>query len=121
MKEDYIPSTLEEAITFIISVMSEEDKDWAKTITEKEFQGHLHHSYGMSLRNGWGLWKGSNLKDWFQNNLEIFHADDMTGIIFHCVWRQLNNKPEDINTEVETYHKHWDKYGLDKQGNKKGN
>jgi hypothetical protein len=70
-----------------------------------------HMGLGMWMRNNWGLWK-ENTKLWqFFNQKGIFHADDMSGIIFESFWRYLNNKPINLNEQVSYYIKYW-KYNL---------
>jgi hypothetical protein len=63
------------------------------------------------IRNSWGLWSGSELANWFYNR-QIYHADDMSGIIIDSYERYLNNKPINLDEQVKNYHNHWEKcYG----------
>ena len=60
----------------------------------------------MWLRNNWGLWKGLRLAQWF-NKQDIFHPDDMSGIILASFWRHLNHKPIDLRGQVTTCQAYW--------------
>jgi hypothetical protein len=73
----------------------------------------LHHTAGMSLRNGLGLWKeDSTLSRYFQGRFGVYHADDMSGMIFEALWHRVHGIPYDPHPTVERYRKHWADYGL---------
>ena len=79
---------------------------WGKDLTEFKTQSEnsavatTHHSVGRWIRNQWGLWQGSPLKEYFLE-LGVEHPDDMSGIIIRCFHRHLNGKPLDIENEAE--------------------
>lgn len=67
---------------------------------------------GRWIRNEWGLWAGGSLAQWFWN-IEIYHADDMSGIIIDSYDRIVKGEPIDLPGQVQVYHKHWEnEWGL---------
>ncbi len=98
MEKDEIkaPTSLDEAIERLIQ---------ADAATEFGLGG------GMGLRNGWGLWQGSKLAQWFYKR-QIYHADDMSGIIMDSYKRVKNGEDIKLDEQIVKYHKHWEKaYG----------
>lgn len=74
----YIPGDIEDAMTELDKIISEEDRQKLKSgeITPID----IHHTFGMYLRNRWGLWGGSRLAEYF-NRLGIYHPDAMSSEI----------------------------------------
>jgi hypothetical protein len=62
----------------------------------------------MWMRNNWGLWGGSRLAKWF-NNQGVKHPDDMSGVILDSFWRHLNDKPIKLEEQVKHYQDYWKK------------
>ena len=54
---------------------------------------------GPALRNLWGLWNGSPLRDHFRA-LGLRHPDDMSELIFVTFWRHLHDQPLGVEEEV---------------------
>lgn len=88
-----IPSTLEEAIQELANI------DKSSNETDIEFNG-------MAIRNAWGLWTGSELAFWFYER-DIYHADDMSGIIIDSYKRYKKGEPIDLEKQIKVYHNHW--------------
>jgi len=89
--------------------LQKELKEWAKK-KEDDACNSIHFHGGMALRNELGLWGKNELTKWF-NSMGIFHADDMSGIIFTSLYRKLNNKDRDIDGQIKIYQDHWKKMG----------
>lgn len=86
----FIPSSLEECFEALERMTSEEEqKAFLARGRDKVFM--LHHSTGRWIRNNWGLWKGSALKTWFEEQ-GVEHADDMSGMILRGFWDHLQKK-----------------------------
>ena len=79
-----IPSSFVGALDELDKRYTDEQKDDFLN-GEGEFQ-FTHRILGMQLRNEWGLWKGSPLKDYFSKR-GIAHADWITAAIFEG-WRE---------------------------------
>jgi hypothetical protein len=110
----YIPVTLNEAIDLIYATLDEKEKAY---LTQDDALAGLHHSFGMDLRNGWGLWEKQSpiVKD-VQNKFSIFaHADDISGLILAGVVAQIKglDVSSELNKTAESYARHWKKYGID--------
>jgi len=116
------PSNLDEAIETVID-FGELTKDKLANLSENEFVSNLHFSYGMFIRNEWFLWwqKDHEYENWpiekpelvaFFNDIGIFHADDMSGIIFTSVYRHLKGIEINLDEQVEIYKEHWRKNGF---------
>lgn len=103
-----IPTTLDECFAAIKKISSEEARKEFKEQPEKDALGKSHFGFGTQLRNKWGLWSGSELKDWFIER-GIHHPDDMSGIILTSFWRSLNNKPIELDEQIEHYQAYWRK------------
>ncbi len=89
-----IPNTLNEAIQELIKI----------NIPPNQLDGR-------SIRNAWGLWTGSELSQWFYEK-DIYHADDMSGIIIESYKNTIEGKSIDLENQIKLYHKHWEKcYG----------
>ena len=86
-----IPKNLDEAVQSLIDMDLKES-----------------HPAGFALRNSWGLWSGSILAQWFYTK-QIYHADDMSAIIFDSYKRSLIGEDRDLDGQIKKYHNHWRK------------
>jgi len=105
--ENYIPKNLDEAITQLDILFADSTKNQIINLTEEKFLGNTHFSTGMWIRNNWGLWKGKELAKYF-NDLGIFHADDMSGIILTSYYRYLHNQDLRIEEQISYYQEYWE-------------
>jgi hypothetical protein len=72
----------------------------------------FHFFGGMAMRNDWGLWnKEQPLTQWFRAR-GIWHADDMSAIIYKAYWCFLNDVPFCLAKEAEYYEKFWTNCGI---------
>jgi hypothetical protein len=97
-KTDLIPVNIEECIKHIISWNSDNIEKF-KQLTEEEAIATTYNTVGQWIRNKWGLWTGSVLKDYFIE-LGLKHPDDMSGLIIRCYHKDLNHKSFNIKEEV---------------------
>lgn len=106
------PKTLDEAIQFLLNNIKTEDAEQFAKKPEHSAGVDLHFNAGMAMRNGWGLWiKEQPLTQWFRNH-RVWHADDMSAIIYHAVWCKLNDKSFDIEKEADYYVDYWASQGF---------
>jgi hypothetical protein len=103
-----IPMTLEDAVAQLKA--EQETAEWAKSV-EQEAVGAVHFTGGMRLRNDWGLWTGSRLALNLHHRFGLTHADDMSGLILHCLHREMNGLPWEVEIEVDRYRVYWAKHG----------
>lgn len=102
----YIPIDLYDCIKQLDTIFADSSKTKIKALTEDEFSGRFHLSFGMWMRNNWGLWKGSRLSKYF-NAKGIYHPDDMTGIIFDSYYRHLMVKEIQLDEQIKYYQDYW--------------
>lgn len=127
-----VPTTLEECFTYLDKMLR--DKEEFKSTPEEEVLGICHFSLGMWMRNTWYLWwseelaKNANDRDalkedgdelsnypqekpalvkYFNDNLNIHHADDMSSIIITSYHRRLNEQSLNLDKQVKRYQDHW--------------
>lgn len=102
----YIPKNLDEAVAELDKDFPDSLKTEIRKMTEDEFSARYHMGTGMWMRNNWSLWGGSRLSRYF-NKLEIYHPDDMSGIILDSFHRSLTNQPIELEKQVEYYKLYW--------------
>jgi hypothetical protein len=108
-KENYIPKNLKDAIEYLNCQWSESDKKEFQSKDEKDAVTEIHFGTGQGIRNSWELWKGKNRISKFFKSKGIFHPDDMSSIILTSFHRTLNNKPIDLNAQIDYYKSYWKK------------
>ena len=109
----YIPTSLDNAIEHLSREYPDFVEEIKRTGQENDFTGRYHSSFGRWMRNNWGLWSGEGeLKSWFEKNLGLAHADDMSGIILTCWYRDVRGIPRDVAGQVAIYLAHWEKEGM---------
>jgi hypothetical protein len=91
---------LDECMNWVKSHMcsgEEGDEYFIKWSLKSEDEAMMvHHGYGTFIRNTLGLWHDGPAVAWF-NKQGIFHADDISGIIFTSLHRRENGV--DINLD----------------------
>lgn len=84
-----VPKTVDEAISTLEKILSDEDREYLL----KNGAISMHDSLGRWIRNEWGLWTGSELKDEMMNmNKGLNHPDDMSNYIIEEFIKYWNNK-----------------------------
>lgn len=123
-----IPKDLDEAAeTFLEFYRTAKDMNEIVDMSEDEFRGFAHHGAGMFMRNSWYLWwhEGHGYDSWpktkpalvaWFNERGIYHADDISSIIITSAYRKVNNKPIDLEKQIQHYINYWKQQGF-KDGN----
>jgi len=84
-----IPKTVDEAVKTLAKIVSKEDRDYLL----ENGAISMHNSLGRWIRNEWGLWTGSELKDEMMNmNKGLNHPDDMSNYIIEEFIKYWNSK-----------------------------
>jgi len=112
------PETLEQAVAQLVAQVPVADKIKVEGITESEFTARAHHGFGTGLRNNWNLWKEDSPLHQHFRALGLWHADDMSGIILTCFYRELKGIPWEVGNQITYYQEYWAALGLDENGNK---
>jgi len=102
----YIPKDLDDCIVQIDNFWHDSIKRKAVAMTEGEFTAQQHFGLGIWMRNNWGLWKGSRLSNYF-NKMDIFHPDDMSGIILCSYYRHLKGLDFRLKDQIADYQNYW--------------
>jgi len=90
-KTVYIPIDLPDCMRQLDSILTPENKEWILSVEEKDFLSRTHLALGMWIRNNWGLWAGSHLANYFDEQ-GIHHPDDMSGVILRCYYHYVRGK-----------------------------
>lgn len=108
----YIPKDLEDCFRQLDTIWKISVGDKLKRLGENE-----HFGLGLWMRNNWALWRGSRLSSYF-NTFDIYHPDDMSGIILKTYSRHL--KHEDLQfEELKAYYINYWQDIKNKEKNKK--
>jgi Domain of unknown function (DUF6794) len=87
-KSDPNSKTLEEAISYLDNILSDEAKTFMRT--ERNALS-MHHTLGRWMRNEWGLWgTGSELKQHLQKEHGQYHPDGMSSLILKSYSEHLS-------------------------------
>lgn len=113
------PKNLNEVVDIMIDVILKHNE-----VNFVKANGIPHHGVGTNVRNSFHLWWSEELRDnmnkanvtypqekpelvqWF-NERDIYHPDDMSGIISNAVKAKLNDEEYNIKVDIEKYKKHW--------------
>ncbi len=118
-KESFIPSTLDESIVELDTILSDSAKyllitpvSDSLTRNERIMMYQQIRSFGQWIRNNWGLWKGSSLADWFRTK-NVNHPDHMSGIILTTYKAHLKNEQLDLDS-LFNYYIEWEEKNMTK-------
>ena len=82
-----IPETVDEAVKTLAKIVSKKDRDYLL----ENGAISVHDSLGRWIRNEWGLWTGSELKNELKKK-GFEHPDDMSNYIIEEFIKYWNNK-----------------------------
>lgn len=97
----YIPKNLEDSFLELNKIWND-----STSIKLEKLKKNMHFSLGMWLRNNWGLWRGSRLSKYF-NDLGVYHADDMSGIILTSYERYLKKEDIKLDEQIKFSKNYW--------------
>jgi hypothetical protein len=116
-EETYIPIDLDDAVRQLNKQIRPEDKE---LIRKGEIDsGGMHLGLGMGLRNSWGLWHGSRLAEFFQQQ-RIMHPDSMSDIILDAFCRNLRGQKHDLLSIMREKAKQWQTFHVNAAGGGEG-
>lgn len=102
------PKNLEESFLRIDQMFDDTSKYTFMTLPEAIATTRLHFGFGMWIRNNWGLWGNSELKQALQDS-GFVHPDDMSSVVLKSYHRRLNHKPLPIREEAMKYREYWNR------------
>jgi len=106
IKQDVVPSTIEEAMTLIRDGLSEDDK---KQIRETDHPSEFHFSVGVWLRHIWTLWDARTRLRCAFARIGLRHADDISVYLLARICTETRGEVFDAGAFVKRTHKHWKK------------
>jgi hypothetical protein len=101
------PSTLAEAHTALERMLSPQTLAEIDAMSSEDGMIKYHFGLGLSIRNGWGLWRGSPLAKHMQE-LGFMHPDDMSGVILNTFWCKRHEQDFRLKERGANYKKYWD-------------
>lgn len=108
------PSTIDGAVDLLLNNLGEEEmRDVLATRGPVgTWASRVHFLVGRRMRNGWGLWAGSNcLVQDAVARFGISHADDISGLILHMLESRARGLPFDAEALAASYRAHWSNEG----------
>ena len=90
-RQNKLPRTVSDAVSIILSEMSEDDRRLIKN-TKKDDLIRFHHGWGTGIRNEFGLWC-DNEKLIESACGKGCHPDDASMVIIEAVWEELQQRP----------------------------
>lgn len=111
--DDHAPATLEDAVSIILSGLTDDERDLVRND-----HPYIHMGFGRHMRNGWGLWNGSALRDHFLEVYGLGHADDMSGMILAAVRASVRGETFRPDKKARYYRDFWRSRGVDSKTQK---
>ncbi len=117
-KSTYIPTDLDDAHRELQRLLTAKEIQHIKTMHSQSGMIEYHMGLGLWLRNNWGLWHESRLARYF-DQLGIYHADDMSGLILETFWCKLHDQPFKIEDRASESQEYWKSMEKPKGGSPK--
>ena len=102
------PESIEQSLEYLDLMFDDTSKYTFTVLPEDIATSRLHRGFGMWMRNNWGLWGSSRLKEELIDS-GFVHPDDMSSILLKAYHRKLNGKPLNLNADAEAYRAYWSK------------
>lgn len=110
----YIPKDVDDSFKELEKMMPPAMVSEMKAKDEKDLSRY-DITLGRWLRKNWQLWGESKMAQYFRK-MGIFHPDDMSTIVIVSFWRHLNEKPINLEEQVESCKAYWEKMAPRKPG-----
>jgi len=94
----YIPKDLKDTFVELDKLLTQNNRDEFRTALPTTY----HMGLGTTLRNRWGLWTNSRLREYFLD-LGVTHPDDMSSIILDGYYNYLNGDEIDLERQLSRY------------------
>ena len=106
-KTDKVPATLAEAHAELQKTFPLEELARIDAMKSEKEMIRYHRGVGASLRNSWGLWRGSPLGD-HMRKLGFTHPDDMATVILETFWCMRHGKDLRLEERAKYYAAYWE-------------
>jgi hypothetical protein len=101
------PATLAEAHARLERILSEEALAKIDAMDSEDGMALCHFGLGMSIRNGWGLWRDSALAK-HMKELGFTHPDDMSSTILATLWCKRHGQDLRLAERAAKYKAYWE-------------
>lgn len=92
----YIPKDFSDAFRTLDGMLSKEQRDSIRAMSNGQFLNGAHYGLGMWIRNNWGLWGDSRFKGYLIRILnirkELAHADILSDYVLSGYYEYLTDK-----------------------------
>jgi hypothetical protein len=105
--ETKIPQTLAEAHTALERLFTAEELAEIDRMKSEAEMVKYHFSLGMSIRNSWGLRRGSPLAKHL-HELGFIHPDDMSGVVLETFWCKRHQQPFRLKEKAQVCRAFWE-------------
>ena len=102
---DSVPASLEECVDNLKTYLDEKDE---KELSSFKYNPFVKEKIGAAvfLVSAWSLFdEESCLVKWFKKKYGLFHPDDISGMILHCLYCDVKKIPRGIKKQTEKYRK----------------
>ena len=99
--EKGLPKTMNDAVTELISKLSEEVKNKIRKTPKKDLGGEFHFGLGTWIRNNFGLWAGNDELMQSVCGDKYGDPDHASSVIIEEVWKVLRKE-----AKKQAYHVH---------------
>lgn len=106
-----IPENVDQASDVLVTFLTKSEKNQIKK--NKLWPSMLHQGMGSWIRNSWNLWSKNCILVEYFNELGIYHADDMTDIIFQSMFAKVKETEYDMMNHITELRNHWKSLGED--------
>lgn len=103
-----LPTTLDEAVSRILQWVREDttgDAERLLSLSRRRMADAAHLGVGRWIRNNWGLWTDSPLRDDLEDRFGLYYADDMSSLILGAAWDRYHH-PQDEELHARNLSKH---------------
>jgi hypothetical protein len=95
-----LPATLAESLRALERLLPADVQAAMRQGREDQMLDY-HHPVGRWIRNEWLDGFGEKpLRRWFEHTHRVQYSDDMSGIVLRSFWRQLNDRPLDVEDQA---------------------
>ena len=113
----YIPANIGDAFDELERLSSPADLEKYKMADEETVRTKLHFGLGRWMIHNWGFYDGSRLSHYLKE-MGLEHPDDMAKFLLVSFHRHLNEKPLDIEEQIDFYAKLREQERIDREKSK---
>lgn len=105
----WVPRNLDDAHEQLERLLPKEELERIDAMKSEDEMIRYQRNLGQTLRNEWGLWKGSRLSQ-AMNQLGFRHPDDSSGVILETFWAKRHNQDFRLEERKIYFEEYWKAY-----------